>query len=279
MTYVHDKPSQDGLTGYYDYDEFSSYESLAAISNCILQPETVEQQAEAIENYRGLSEAIRRAYPTAEDFARAFFNGHSRMKKWWQASNDKLFGEKWHSNYRLDYFKFNRYLEESLIARGINPEYNAIDLDGDTIRDIVIGLSQNYSFSWAYICKRLLAKGIGRNFDRSALLASVITELVIKTENTFDNTLQGLGIAPQEAGLDVLLEVFWRINRDKGWSYEYISRLLGLEFPNTDFLAELILRFQEKNSDVTTANALAMLSVTDEPGLPLAWETVAKMQK
>ncbi|MDR0854975.1 MAG: hypothetical protein LBN25_01245 [Christensenellaceae bacterium] len=277
MSYVHDKPVSDGLSGYYDYDEFSSYESLNGIADGILRPQSQEAQDAAIAQYQGFSEAIRRSYPTPQAWANGFYSKGRERNKWWNAKNDKVFGERWYTNHRYDYFKFNRQLEEALIGLGVNPEYNAIELQGDTIRDLVISLNRNAGFTWEYICKRLLQKGKGKEFDRSALLASVITKLVIETENTYDNTLYGFGLSSQTLGMDILLEVFWRINMDKGWSFEYISRLMGFQFPDTTLIASLIRALQAKNPETTTAHALALLSVTDEPGLPLAWEAISKL--
>ena len=141
----------------------------------------------------------------------------------------------------------------------------------EVMHRVVADLCYKEGFTFDYVSRKLTIKKGRARYD---LMQRTATELVSRYGLTYDGAVRALDIVPED--LSVLLDIVVNINEQKGYSYKYLMKELGLAYPNQAFLLKLI-EYMEDAKGYTVVGALSKLGVTEHlPAIVAAYESAKK---
>ncbi|MFA5450341.1 MAG: hypothetical protein WC292_07905 [Clostridia bacterium] len=149
--------------------------------------------------------------------------------------------------------KFDYNLEKVLL------NYKCLDkkaIPPELLYRVIIDLNELGGYSFDYMLDGLSIK----QRDKYTILLYVAVGLAMDKKKTYDQIIQLLDVAVADDCL--IKDMVLTINEQKGYSYDYIMNMLGLAYPNADFLVSLVAAV-EKNMHIPPLSLLKKLGIYD----------------
>ncbi len=155
--------------------------------------------------------------------------------------------------------KFDLTLEKILCDYKV---YNKEHIDSETMYRVIAELNERGGYSFDYIVTKLDMQ----KQHKYELLIQVIVDLAITFGQTYDESIKNLGISfsTNKKARETLLDVVTLISNRTLYAYDYIMNMLGLAYPNYDFLKELILYICDMKG-ISHVDAIKRLGIQHEP--------------
>jgi hypothetical protein len=104
--------------------------------------------------------------------------------------------------------------------------------------------------------------------QRRLILKKIVTSIVLKYRCTYDQCASKLKYDLNNEGDALIIDIIYDINKSTGYAYDYIMKLLGLAYPNPNFLIELFKRFKIKYN-IDYGDTIKCLEIYDQSVLQI----------
>lgn len=148
---------------------------------------------------------------------------------------------------------FEADLEKALITYKC---YDRNAIPAEILSKVVLYLNEQGGYSFDYIVTGLSLKPK----KCYPVLVAAAVEAALRLERTYDEITKKLGVCVSDDSL--IADMVADINDYKGYSYEYIMKMLGLAYPNLPFLGRLIKREAAKRN-ITPVAYIKKLQIAD----------------
>lgn len=125
---------------------------------------------------------------------------------------------------------FERDLDDVLCDYGVA---DARKLPMDRLVKVVIDLNDIHGYAFDYILSGLKIK----ERDKFPVLQETVIEYALRLKLKYDEIIERLSVVPGGDGL--IVNAVSEINARKGYSYDYILKILGFAYPNADLLKKV----------------------------------------
>ncbi|MDR0696359.1 MAG: hypothetical protein LBF68_02275 [Christensenellaceae bacterium] len=127
-----------------------------------------------------------------------------------------------------------------------------------------------------YSFEQMIYKIFKKVDQRLLILKNIITSIVLKYRCSYDECSRKLAYNLDMEGNALIIDVIYDINKQTGYAYDFIMKLLGLEYPNMRFLIELFDRFNKKYN-ISYGDCIKKLEIYDQGVLNILSNAFAKV--
>lgn len=131
--------------------------------------------------------------------------------------------------------------------------YNREILTTPELCEIIIDMNE-MGYTFDYIIEEILV----RDKLKYDLLIPVAGEIALRFKSTYDEITKKLDVYIY--GEMLIMDIIMYINAKKGYAYDYIMNMLGLAYPNAEFLVRLI-QFEAKEFGLNHVSILRKLGI------------------
>lgn len=230
---VHSQPYSSGLSGGYVY-AFSSYKEDPSFSLINLNAYYWAAGMEEAERMIGMAHDM-----GPKSMSESFFN-------------------------LPEIEKFDQIMDNILCDYKV---YNKSSINSETMFRIISELNERGGYTFDYITTKLNLK----TQNKYDLIVQVLVDLAITFGQTYDESIKNLSVSfvSGAKARETLLDVVAVISNRTSYAYDYIMNMLGLAYPNYDFLKELVSYLSDMKG-ISHVEAIKKLGILHEPSYVLS---------